>query len=92
MDANELIEDYLAEHVDMVHNKKEDWEYCTDPQMGKKLRSWTSFTNFGTYLADMTTLQQTLNHSWNLQAYLNSSRDACLNKGGNVTIYFAFLI
>ncbi len=40
MDADELIDDYLAEHVDMVNGKKEDWEYHTDPRTGKKLRSW----------------------------------------------------
>ncbi len=40
MDAKELINEYLAEHVDMVNNKKEDWEYHTDPRTGKKLRSW----------------------------------------------------
>ncbi len=40
MDANELIDEYLAEHVDMVNTKKEDWEYHTDPRTGKKLRSW----------------------------------------------------
>ncbi len=39
MDAEELIDEYLAEHVDMVNNK-EDWEYHMDPRMGKKLRSW----------------------------------------------------
>ncbi len=32
--------DYLAEHVDMVNGKKEDWEYHTDLRTGKKLRSW----------------------------------------------------
>ncbi len=40
MDADELIDDYLAEHVDMVNGKKEDWEYHTDPRTGKKLKSW----------------------------------------------------
>ena len=40
MDADELIEEYLAEHVDMVNNGKEDWEYHIDPRTGKKLRSW----------------------------------------------------
>ncbi len=40
MDADELIDDYLAEHVDMVNNEKEDWEYHIDPRTGKKLRSW----------------------------------------------------
>ncbi len=40
MDADELIDDYLAEHVDMVNSKKEDWEYHTDPRTGKKLKSW----------------------------------------------------
>ncbi len=40
MDAEELIDEYLAEHVDMVNSKKEDWEYHTDPRTGEKLRSW----------------------------------------------------
>ncbi len=40
MDADELIDDYLAEHVDMVNGKKEDWEYHIDPRTGKKLKSW----------------------------------------------------
>ncbi len=40
MDADELIDNYLAEHVDMVNDEKEDWEYHTDPRTGKKLRSW----------------------------------------------------
>ncbi len=40
MDADELINVYLAEHVDMVNSKKEDWEYHIDPRTGKKLRSW----------------------------------------------------
>ncbi len=92
MDADELIDDYLAEHVDMVSGKKEDWEYHTDPRTGKKLRSWDELTNFGTYLADMMTLQQTLNCSWNRRAYLNSSQDACLNKGVmSRFIYFSYL-
>ncbi len=32
MDTDELIDDYLAEHVDMVNGKKEDWEYHTRSQ------------------------------------------------------------
>ncbi len=40
MDADELIDNYLAEHVDMVNGKKEDWEYHTDPWTRKKLKSW----------------------------------------------------
>ncbi len=40
MDADELIDDYLAKHVDRVNNEKEDWEYHIDPWTGKKLRSW----------------------------------------------------
>ncbi len=40
MDAEELINKYLTEHVDMANNNKEDWEYHIDPRTGKKLRSW----------------------------------------------------
>ncbi len=40
MDADEPINKYLAEHVGMVNGKKEDWEYHTDPWMGKKLKNW----------------------------------------------------
>ena len=40
MDAEELINEYLAEHVGMVNSHKEDWEYHTDPRTRKKLQSW----------------------------------------------------
>ncbi len=40
MDADELIDEYLAEHVDMVSDKKEDWEFYTDPRTGRKLRNY----------------------------------------------------
>ncbi len=40
MDTDELINEYLAEHVDIVNGKKEDWEYHKDPRTGKKLTSW----------------------------------------------------
>ena len=37
MDANELIDEYLAEHVDAVINRQEDWQSYTDPFTGKKV-------------------------------------------------------
>ncbi len=76
MDADELIDDYLAEHVDMVNGKKEDWEYHTDPRTGRNSRVGTNSTSSGTYLGDTMTLQWTLNRHMNRRAYLNSSRDA----------------
>ncbi len=36
MDADELIDDYLTEHIDMVNDEKEDWEYHTDPRDGEE--------------------------------------------------------
>ncbi len=37
MDADELIDDYLTEHVDMVISKQADWQSYTDPRTGKKV-------------------------------------------------------
>ena len=63
MDADELIDDYLAEHVDMINGKKEDWEYHTDPGQGRSSRVGTNSTSSGTYLGGTTTLLQTLNRN-----------------------------
>ncbi len=37
MDADELIDEYLAEHVEAVIKRQEDWQSYTDPFMGKKV-------------------------------------------------------
>ncbi len=51
MDADELIDKYLTEHVDMVNAEKELWEYYTNPMTGKKLKNynelWELFDLFG---------------------------------------------
>ncbi len=51
MDTDELIDEYLAEHVDLVNSKKEDWQFYTDPRTGKKLKNynelWELFDLFG---------------------------------------------
>ncbi len=38
MDADELIDEYLAKHIGMVNGKKEDWEYHTDPRTGEETK------------------------------------------------------
>ncbi len=37
MDTDELINKYLAKHVDMVISKQADWQSYTDPRTGKKV-------------------------------------------------------
>ncbi len=37
MDVEELINKYLAKHIDMVNNRMEDWQSYTDPVTGKKV-------------------------------------------------------
>ncbi len=37
MDAKELIDEYLAKHVDMVVSKQTDWQSYTDASTGKKV-------------------------------------------------------
>ncbi len=37
MDAKELIDEYLAEHVDVVSSRMEDWQSYMDPVTGKKV-------------------------------------------------------
>ncbi len=66
MDAKELIDEYLAEHVDMVNSKKEDWEYHTDPRDGEgTLKLGRAIRTLGTYSEDMMIPQQTLNRPGN---------------------------
>ncbi len=51
MEADELIDKYLAKHIGMVSNGKEDWEFYTDPRTGRKLKNyeelWDLFDIFG---------------------------------------------
>ncbi len=51
MDTEELVDEYLTKHVGMVSNKKEDWEFYTDPRTGKRLKNykelWDLFDIFG---------------------------------------------
>ncbi len=35
--CNELIEEFLTEHVDMVINRTTNWQSYTDPRTGKKM-------------------------------------------------------
>ncbi len=65
MDADELIDDYLAEHVDMVNGKKKIGSIIQTPGRGRNSRVGTNSTNSGTYLGDTTTLQWTLNRHMN---------------------------
>ncbi len=37
MDTDELIDEYLAEYIDMVISKQADWQSYTDPRTGKKV-------------------------------------------------------
>ncbi len=37
MDTEELIDEYLAEHVDMVISRAANWQYYTDWRTGKKM-------------------------------------------------------
>ncbi len=37
MDAEELIDEYLTEHVDAVINRKVNWQFYTDRKTGKKM-------------------------------------------------------
>ncbi len=37
MDAEELIDKYLAEHVDAVINRKANWQFYKDGKTGKKM-------------------------------------------------------
>ncbi len=37
MDADELIKEFLTEHVDMVIDRTANWQSYTDPRTGKKL-------------------------------------------------------
>ncbi len=37
MDADELIEEFLAEHIDMVINKTPDWHFYIDPFTKKRV-------------------------------------------------------
>ncbi len=37
MDAEELIDEYLAEHVDMVNSRKTNWQCHENPLTGKKM-------------------------------------------------------
>ncbi len=37
MDAKELIDEYLAEHVDMVNARKANWQFYLNPRTGKKM-------------------------------------------------------
>ncbi len=36
MDTEELIDEYLAEHVNMVNSRKANWQCYEDPLMGEK--------------------------------------------------------
>ncbi len=40
MDADELVDEYLAEHIDMVNSRKanwQDWQSYTDPFTRRKV-------------------------------------------------------
>ncbi len=37
MDAEELIDEYLAEHVDMVNTRKANWQFYLNPKTGEKM-------------------------------------------------------
>ncbi len=47
MDADELVDKYLAKHVDMVISKRADWQSYMDKRTGKKYG--TNRRNSGTY-------------------------------------------
>ncbi len=36
MDADELIDDYLTKHIDMVNDEKEDWGVPHRPENGEE--------------------------------------------------------
>ncbi len=61
MDADELIDDYLAEHVDMVNGKKENWSIIQTQGRGRNSRVGTNSTSSGTYSGGTMTLLRTLN-------------------------------
>ncbi len=118
MDADELIEEFLTEHIDLIATDKPDATIIItaerpDGNTGDHERDGnTSYNQGDTHNTDQqrkpgtmsTNYHNTPNSStnigisigmtitWNqMEEKHNSSRDACLNKGGNVTIYSLFL-
>ncbi len=37
MDADELIEEFLAEHIDKINTRSPNWQSYTDPRTEKKV-------------------------------------------------------
>ncbi len=66
MDAEELIDEYLAEHVDMVNARKANWQFYLNQEQAKKCGTTTgtvtSMAKTGNGSEDTTILQWTLNH------------------------------
>ncbi len=92
MDADELIKEFLSEHVDQVHTQQPNWQFYIDPRTGKKVwydedKMWELLGSHNDPSTDTKSPFKTGQHT------LTAVGTPALRRG-NVMIYslFAFLL